>query len=67
MRIKPTSVMMTRRLLVTLRRRVPESAPAVPAPRLGGVCFGPMSEHDELALTGFIAGDDPPRMFYDRG
>ncbi len=58
MRIKTTSVAVVRWLLETLRRRVPEPRSAAPAPRLEGVCFGPMSERDELALKGFVAGDD---------
>jgi hypothetical protein len=57
-RIKTTSAAVAQWLLVTLRRRVPEPASAAPAQRLGGVCFGPMSERDELALNGFVAGDD---------
>jgi hypothetical protein len=51
-------VAVARWLRLSLRRRVPEPASAVPAPRLEGVCFGPMTERDELALKGFVAGDD---------
>jgi hypothetical protein len=51
-------VAVARWLRLSLRRRVPEPASAVRAPRVGGVCFGPMSERDELALKGFVAGDD---------
>jgi hypothetical protein len=58
-RIKTTSLAVVRWLLVTVRRRVPEPKSAVLAPRPGGVCFGPISERDELALKGFVAGDDP--------
>ena len=65
MRLKTKSVAVTRWLLVALRRRVPERASAVPAPRLGGPCFGPMTGRDEFALKGFVAADDRARMFYD--
>jgi hypothetical protein len=51
------SVSLTRSLLVTLRRRLPEQASAMPAPPLGGVCFGPMSERDKRALKDLAAGD----------
>ena len=57
-RIKTTSLAVARWLLATMRRRMPEPASAVPALRPGGVCFGPISERDELALKGLVAGDD---------
>jgi hypothetical protein len=56
--LKTTSVGVTRWLRVAARRRVPEPASLAPAPRLEGVCFGPMSERDELALKGYVASDD---------
>lgn len=57
-RIKTLPLAAARWLVVTLRRRAPEPASAVRAPRLGGVCFGPMSKRDELALKGFVAAGD---------
>jgi hypothetical protein len=51
------SVALSSWLLVTLRRRAPEAESAVPA-RVEGNCFGPMSKRDEVALKGFVAGDD---------
>jgi hypothetical protein len=56
-RIKTTSAAVARWLLATLRRRMPDPSSAAPASQLGGVCFGPMGERDELALKGFVAGD----------
>jgi hypothetical protein len=57
-RLKTTSVAVTRWLLAALHRCVAAPASAVSEPRPGGVCFGPMSERDELALKGLVAGDD---------
>jgi hypothetical protein len=57
-RIKSTAAAAVRWLLMTLRRGTPEPTPALQAPRTAGACFGPMSARDELALKGFLAGDE---------
>jgi hypothetical protein len=44
--------------VIVFRTGTTKPGSAAPAPRLEGVCFGAMSERDELALKGFGAGDD---------
>jgi hypothetical protein len=57
-RIKTKSLAAARWALGILRRRAAEPESAMPLPRLGDVCFGPMRERDEVALRGWVAGDD---------
>jgi len=54
-----THAVRPRRLASYLLRRCGRPRAAVPVDRLGSLCFGPMDKPDQLALKGFVAGQEP--------
>jgi hypothetical protein len=59
MNIKQTRAGRPRRLASYLLRRRGDPVVAVPVEQPGSICFGPVGERDQLALKGFIAGQEP--------
>jgi hypothetical protein len=48
-----------KRLASCFSRRRGDSMAALPLEQLGSFCFGPVGKRDELALTDFVAGQEP--------
>jgi hypothetical protein len=59
MNIKTTRAGRRRRLMSYLLRRRGDPVAAYPVDQLGSLCFGRVGKHDQLALEGFIAGQEP--------
>lgn len=58
MNIKKTCPWRPTRLTSYLLRRRGDPVAAFPVERVGSLCFGPVGERDQLALRGFIAGQE---------
>jgi hypothetical protein len=59
MNIKKTRAGRPRRLASYLLRRRWDPLAAFPVDQLGSFCFGSVGKHDQLALEGFIARQEP--------